>query len=582
MILVRGNESGPPARHRGAMSSRVRVTLLTGAVLGLLVAAVPSAASAASWFDGLTEAQRETLVNFHFVIAGNQVTPYQVYDAPARAMADELDAETDVGTTAYQNIAQSATLSLEDTGMISPAFLLRANGAYAPVIAGIALATAGVIAYSVKLGNQLMQLRRPGPQPDGYSQINFFHQGYNVYFGGLLDQDSWLFKGVIQGQEYFPARWFEAPCDFSGVAPPALSNVTVHMVIAEDTTAFCSYPQSAPPNERFTAPIKLDYPWIDPRDLYRLFQIRRYNPGVDPLPDFTIAPVSPNVGGVESKLNDYLDQGGSTDTYKQWLEFELRVPGARNPLHPDEFNMPDCSNLQWDACRDLLDTYGLTTYRDDYYFYDETDDVPEATVRGQNWTPGTLVDAGHPMLRPAIHIAVRTDLDEEKQACDTPYAASRSQPPLLQTAAEGNPLEYTEVPPSAQFTPPTVGVGRNPWPTKQGDAVSLNYGVTTSQATGWGWYKIKMKHGWNPDAVTRTSSALSSPDSEEVFQPTSGNWMYVRLNDEYSVTTSDGKSHDCAQVVVVDRRAPSGQPKSRGIVTSFGGELWGYILPKVV
>lgn len=219
-----------------------------------------------------------------------------------------------------------------------------------------------------------------------------------------------------------------------------------------------------------------------------------------------------------------------------------------------------------------------------YSVYDDTTGIAEGSATSQSVAAGAHLDpSANPSPKPVVQIAVLEN-SPDNQKCDSPYAAGRSQPAVWALAAKDNPLQWQQVLPEEQFAP-GPGIGTNPWPTIYGDSVYLNHGYVKpipGDFEGWGWYKIRAKHGWTELAASRTAAALIGP-GPDTFQShqSNGNWAYVRLGDAYEVTTT-GTSVECAQVVIVDRDQHAGDPAKRGIVTSFGGLLPGYVLGKII
>lgn len=93
---------------------------------------------------------------------------------------------------------------------------------------------------------------------------------------------------------------------------------------------------------------------------------------------------------------------------------------------------------------------------------------------------------------------------------------------------------------------PSVGVGPN----------------TVDNWLGWGYRHINAKHGWSAADDAETQNALST-DLGPLHEP-NGNWLYTA---EDSTGGVGGVS--CIRNVVVDFETGEGDPRPRGIVTSF-------------
>ena len=81
---------------------------------------------------------------------------------------------------------------------------------------------------------------------------------------------------------------------------------------------------------------------------------------------------------------------------------------------------------------------------------------------------------------------------------------------------------------------------------------------------GWGYRKIKAKHGWSALAEAETREALLDPLPD--FNPNSGNWLY----ESATLETGGAEGTSCFRRVAVDFGPPAGgDPAERGVVTSF-------------
>jgi len=308
--------------------------------------------------------------------------------------------------------------------------------------------------------------------------------------------------------------------------------------------------------------------WIGENDLDAL----------GPIEDFTGqsygkalgSPTAPSVAAVQQAialrlaLQEY-------DRTRAFLNYHLGSPGQGDPTS-NSFNMPDCVGETWQACEAALADRGVTMYRT--YEMVEDSSVPEGSITASDPAAGSHIDPDDTAVPVVAHIRINPNEEDEGQICDDPYVNDRTTTDPSSLTQPGNPLEFTQVPPTVGLIGPLYGAAVNPFPTQDGDSVPVYYGNATNSPTGWkgfGWYKIKAKHGWSATADQRTRQALLTGLR---WTQSNGRQFYLDFGNPFEVTRAGGPTQECAQFVVVDRVA---SPRPLGIVTSFGRDLPGFV-----
>ena len=223
--------------HRSHTSARARLSAALIATVALCTWHCASAsASGGTWFGAQAPQTQQAIVDTLYDNSPVAVTPYGGAAAAEAAAIDggltSLAADTAVG---------------QDVG--GSLWRLLGKFAFVPEM-GPAIPEADVIAGTFEVGwlmgtgarKMFISLRADGVSGGSWSwgSVYWYPHGYDILYGATVQQTpgAYLYDSHYAGDRYFPARWFDAPCRFSGFTPPSGAHLETHVA----STANCYEP----------------------------------------------------------------------------------------------------------------------------------------------------------------------------------------------------------------------------------------------------------------------------------------------------------------------------------------------------
>lgn len=510
-----GSMTEPARRMAVAATSvcvvvRARATRCLSALaiaMALIAGSAPAEASAEAWSE-LTSADQRTIVNAFYKATGH-AQPYAAEAERGGALATSLTEAGQKGAPGTQRIAKA---EIQGTTQVRLLPALKDLARQIPRKVGSRFVVTAIVASEVDLGFYIYaRLTTHDIGSDGfwtYEDISYYPEGHDIYYGAQ-SRGEWLFNGRYSGSSRFtPIRWFEAPCTFSGftAAPGA------HLRTGVPSTAKCSYSIDVPPYSA-EADVLVDYPYLTAKDIAATATLSKHKPGEKPY-DYSFGAVpAPDASVTTQLIGEFLDSPEGAPIRNQIL-WSMGADGGDTMTEP--IQAPDAPT-----------TTGPTTESA------PPDTPPETDSR--RWCERTA---------PGVtDVTLPSDTNEFTiwESYDTSSGVPTDM--LHGTELLGNP--------------------------------DIDYAWRSIQ--GFGLRKIIRKHGWTAADRDDTKSALLMPPTL-VYPPehTLGR-KYGRV--EYRgafynfpdptrvpLGTPDGR---CQRVVAINTKAIEGEPKSRGIVTSY-------------
>lgn len=152
--------------------------------------------------------------------------------------------------------------------------------------------------------------------------ITWYDAGYEILFGARVQQSPGAYLYDDNGGF---ARWFEPPCEYSGLTPPA----GARMQNGVPSTAECNVYIRDVGWRLF--PVYVDYPYLLESDVHPAAPLRPYNSVTDDAWEWEPYPPDPGATVVEDDL-DVLDEDGN-DLLRHQIDWAL-TPGSQTEEEP--------------------------------------------------------------------------------------------------------------------------------------------------------------------------------------------------------------------------------------------------------
>lgn len=233
------------------------------------------------------------------------------------------------------------------------------------------------------------------------------------------------------------------------------------------------------------------------------------------------------------------------------------IDGTGRDPYADSATVPDCSNAaSYAACSSQLDQAGLHTHHQLLVDPEQADPTrPTGAVLRTEPASGQGVSSTTDIQVDVNPAPPSTDTTHERDPnCET---ALRSDP--------GNNDPWTPASPAYFDVAKPAGAAGDPTQTQ----VPFYYGDPFS-TPNWGWRHIANKHGWDSGVETQVQAALraQNPPTANPILQASGNYLY------YTYFVEPTPETQCTRVVAVDFATLPGDPRSRGILSSWAYEGW--------
>jgi hypothetical protein len=325
---------------------RMRGALVGGALTAALLACTTGTATAASdpgWFDGKSTEERQAIVNYVYERTGH-APPYTggaAEDLSAEMAQSMIDAGEDDAPLAPDGGALELVVGTR-VGLMTRLTTIMPS---IPLAAGVGTFAAG---YAIGTGVRKLFATITAPDdagPAGSSLnstwITWYPAGYEIFFGARVQQSPGAYLYNDGGGV---ARWWEPPCEYSGLTPPAGARLQYGV----PSTAECNVYIRDVGNRLF--PVYVNYPYLLESDVHPTAPLRPFNPATDYAWEWEPYPPDPGPTAVEDDL-DVLDEDGN-DLLRDQLDW-VATPGSQ----PEEEPVRVGTRLSEEdrACKDHFD-----------------------------------------------------------------------------------------------------------------------------------------------------------------------------------------------------------------------------------
>lgn len=303
----------------------MRSALAGSALAACLLACTTGQAMAAAdsgWFDGHSSDERQAIVNYVYERTGHEPP----HSGDPEAMGSQItESMIDAGEDDAPLAPDGGALELIVGTRVGLMTRLTTLMPSLPFVAGVGTFAAG---YAIGTGARKLFATITAPDdagPAGSSLsstwITWYDAGYEILFGARVQQSPGAYLYDDNGGI---ARWFEPPCEYSGLTPPA----GARMQSGVPSTAECNvYVRDVGPR---LFPVYVDYPYLLESDVRPTAPLRPYD-SADDVWGWEPYPPDPGTTAVEDEL-DALDEDGN-DLLRDQIDSVL-TPGSQPQEDP--------------------------------------------------------------------------------------------------------------------------------------------------------------------------------------------------------------------------------------------------------